>query len=157
QNGKFINEEFPTVISYREILKFLREPNPQKQEKKNDNWRISVLKNENWLLDSSDKIVWLGHASFFVQLSGVRILIDPMFGKLPVGKRYSEMPVNPDNLLNIDYILVSHAHYDHCDKISLKRLSANNPQAKIDRKSTRLNSSHVKISYAVFCLKKKKK
>src|SRR5690606_41402941 len=28
---------------------------------------------------------------------------------------------------------------------------------EIDRKSTRLNSSHVKISYAVFCLKKKKK
>src|SRR5690554_1569510 len=28
---------------------------------------------------------------------------------------------------------------------------------KIDRKSTRLNSSHVRISYAVFCLKKKKK
>src|SRR5690606_41899011 len=28
---------------------------------------------------------------------------------------------------------------------------------RIDRKSTRLNSSHVKISYAVFCLKKKKK
>src|SRR5690554_6997662 len=27
----------------------------------------------------------------------------------------------------------------------------------IDRKSTRLNSSHVRISYAVFCLKKKKK
>src|SRR5690606_41994120 len=31
------------------------------------------------------------------------------------------------------------------------------PQAGEDRKSTRLNSSHVKISYAVFCLKKKKK
>src|SRR5690606_40557210 len=29
-------------------------------------------------------------------------------------------------------------------------------QGKTDRKSTRLNSSHVKISYAVFCLKKKK-
>src|SRR5438067_7855738 len=28
---------------------------------------------------------------------------------------------------------------------------------KLDRKSTRLNSSHVSISYAVFCLKKKKK
>src|SRR5690554_7377318 len=27
----------------------------------------------------------------------------------------------------------------------------------LDRKSTRLNSSHVRISYAVFCLKKKKK
>src|SRR5690625_5542522 len=30
-------------------------------------------------------------------------------------------------------------------------------RAKIDRKSTRLNSSHVAISYAVFCLKKKTK
>src|SRR5690349_23188071 len=29
--------------------------------------------------------------------------------------------------------------------------------SKVDRKSTRLNSSHVEISYAVFCLKKKKK
>src|SRR5690606_42109102 len=29
--------------------------------------------------------------------------------------------------------------------------------AEADRKSTRLNSSHVKISYAVFCLKKKTK
>src|SRR2546429_7263233 len=34
--------------------------------------------------------------------------------------------------------------------------SAGNP-AKTDRKSTRLNSSHGYISYAVFCLKKKKK
>src|SRR5690606_41269145 len=31
------------------------------------------------------------------------------------------------------------------------------PRRIVDRKSTRLNSSHVKISYAVFCLKKKKK
>src|SRR5690554_7446854 len=30
------------------------------------------------------------------------------------------------------------------------------PQSHPDRKSTRLNSSHVRISYAVFCLKKKK-
>src|SRR5207249_6031463 len=30
-------------------------------------------------------------------------------------------------------------------------------EPKRDRKSTRLNSSHVSISYAVFCLKKKKK
>src|SRR5690554_8217810 len=29
-------------------------------------------------------------------------------------------------------------------------------QSERDRKSTRLNSSHVRISYAVFCLKKKK-
>src|SRR5690606_39918062 len=33
---------------------------------------------------------------------------------------------------------------------------APNARVGLDRKSTRLNSSHVKISYAVFCLKKKK-
>src|SRR5256885_11604225 len=32
---------------------------------------------------------------------------------------------------------------------------ANNTVRQIDRKSTRLNSSHLVISYAVFCLKKK--
>src|SRR5947209_10918037 len=31
------------------------------------------------------------------------------------------------------------------------------PSRTLDRKSTRLNSSHANISYAVFCLKKKKK
>src|SRR5207249_9255326 len=34
---------------------------------------------------------------------------------------------------------------------------ATKPRTQRDRKSTRLNSSHVSISYAVFCLKKKKK
>src|SRR2546427_2498591 len=40
------------------------------------------------------------------------------------------------------------------------REAASNPQMRargLDRKSTRLNSSHSQISYAVFCLKKKKK
>src|SRR5256885_11761613 len=35
--------------------------------------------------------------------------------------------------------------------------AAANSRDSVDRKSTRLNSSHLVISYAVFCLKKKKK
>src|SRR5690554_7456444 len=40
-----------------------------------------------------------------------------------------------------------------------RHVSLSNPMIRLiqDRKSTRLNSSHVRISYAVFCLKKKKK
>src|SRR3989442_11208679 len=38
-----------------------------------------------------------------------------------------------------------------------RRLALCRDEMKRDRKSTRLNSSHVRISYAVFCLKKKKK
>src|SRR5690606_41026818 len=45
-----------------------------------------------------------------------------------------------------DEALALHARY--CDLLVMSKAE--------DRKSTRLNSSHVKISYAVFCLKKKK-
>src|SRR5438874_5064821 len=40
---------------------------------------------------------------------------------------------------------------------SRRRCSRGGTCGRGDRKSTRLNSSHVEISYAVFCLKKKKK
>src|SRR3989440_8793281 len=41
--------------------------------------------------------------------------------------------------------------------VALNGRTPANPAARIDRKSTRLNSSHDQISYAVFCLKKKKR
>src|SRR5690625_6443338 len=41
-------------------------------------------------------------------------------------------------------------------KIKIERPDAESARDILDRKSTRLNSSHVAISYAVFCLKKKK-
>lgn len=131
QEGLFINHEYPTILSLRAILRFMTQRNPQKQIKKSDTWRITVVKDDTWLNDPKDKIVWLGHASFFIQLSGTRILIDPIFGNLPVAKRYSDMPVDPNNFLNIDYILVSHAHYDHCDKKSIRLLAMNNPKAQV--------------------------
>src|SRR5690554_7749553 len=45
--------------------------------------------------------------------------------------------------------------HDVCEQLEIPYELTTN--STIDRKSTRLNSSHVRISYAVFCLKKKKK
>src|SRR5437660_9677602 len=47
-----------------------------------------------------------------------------------------------------------HLH-DSRERVALRHLPV--LDVREDRKSTRLNSSHVAISYAVFCLKKKKK
>src|SRR5256885_8810110 len=47
---------------------------------------------------------------------------------------------------------VTRGQYD----VRLKRVTADSTSDLVDRKSTRLNSSHLVISYAVFCLKKKK-
>src|SRR2546421_1058558 len=43
------------------------------------------------------------------------------------------------------------------ERPSAWRIGTASASAALDRKSTRLNSSHDQISYAVFCLKKKKK
>src|SRR5690625_2883605 len=52
--------------------------------------------------------------------------------------------------MNLPMVYVRSNHKDHGKKNAIEgRIE--------DRKSTRLNSSHVAISYAVFCLKKKKK
>src|SRR5260221_7036456 len=56
---------------------------------------------------------------------------------------------------------ISHQEGPICDAISKRRWRTSptkpNKNPTGDRKSTRLNSSHTVISYAVFCLKKKKK
>src|SRR6266498_907050 len=46
--------------------------------------------------------------------------------------------------------------HGHQIRLAEQRRGVDDPLAGQDRKSTRLNSSHVRISYAVFCLKKKK-
>src|SRR5258707_4527139 len=51
-----------------------------------------------------------------------------------------------------------HGPGDRVGGVAVAAALAGEPQAVgQDRKSTRLNSSHANISYAVFCLKKKKK
>src|SRR2546422_7728434 len=48
-------------------------------------------------------------------------------------------------------------HHGCCPHAVAEQSSRKNLHHRLDRKSTRLNSSHGYISYAVFCLKKKKK
>ena len=58
-------------------------------------------------------------------------MFDPVFGSIPFVKRQSEFPANPDIFTGIDYLLVSHDHFDHLDKQSIARLLKNNPQMKL--------------------------
>src|SRR5256885_12401562 len=49
-----------------------------------------------------------------------------------------------------------HDYYEYLAGAGVNLFATNGNGASVDRKSTRLNSSHLVISYAVFCLKKKK-
>src|SRR6266508_5227919 len=59
-------------------------------------------------------------------------------------------------LERLDAVVAPHVvHHDPYDLHAAEGLAGMKQTIESDRKSTRLNSSHVAISYAVFCLKKK--
>ncbi len=77
--------------------------------------------------------VWLGHASVLVRIAGMNVLADPVFahrigvsmGKITLGlPRHAPAPVREEHLPPIDLVLISHAHFDHLDKPTLRRLAA---------------------------------
>lgn len=74
---------------------------------------------------SADVVIWLGHSSYFMQLGGKRILIDPVFSAYasPVSFVNQAFPgTNPyisDDMPDIDYLLISHDHWDHLDYPSI--------------------------------------
>src|SRR2546427_10508517 len=88
-------------------------------------------------------------------------VLDTHLSRLDELRRYAEEYANaqmaatsPAQLLN------RRAFLDRLDSaVEQQQATVNGNREKVeaDRKSTRLNSSHSQISYAVFCLKKKKK
>lgn len=127
--GNFINVEFPFETGFGDVFKLMTGKKPQAEEKKADSWQQKVYQNRQFLSDDKDMIVWLGHATFFIRLNGKTMLIDPVFYGLPMLPRLSKLPLNPEEFTNLDYILISHNHRDHCDERSLKLLAKNNPNA----------------------------
>src|SRR3712207_8827531 len=59
-------------------------------------------------------------------------------------------------LRHLQQPVLAHARKEPCASVTGPATAPDALSASIDRKSTRLNSSHANISYAVFCLKKKK-
>ena len=129
QQGLFMNEEHVFWPRLSDVIKWQTSANPYKAAKKNDTDRLRVIKHSSLdeLPDSS--IIWLGHASYLIQLSGVRLLIDPVLTSSMFLKRHSELPFNLREFKDIDYILISHNHRDHCDKESIQLLAKQNPAA----------------------------
>ncbi|QQL44166.1 MBL fold metallo-hydrolase [Sulfuriroseicoccus oceanibius] len=73
----------------------------------------------------SVSITWIGHASFLIQFEGMNILIDPNWALWHGIVKRTRMPGIPiDHLPPIDLILVSHAHYDHLHKKSLRMIDS---------------------------------
>ena len=93
---------------------------------------IPVIKSDLKNLPQEPSLVWFGHSSYLLKLDGKIILVDPVFNRAsPVplfGKPYS-MSFNYEtkHFPEIDYLVITHDHYDHLDYETIKNLI---PQVK---------------------------
>lgn len=73
-------------------------------------------------------LTWIGHASFLLQTPEANLLVDPNWAKwLKVIKRIRHPGLEIRDLPAIDLVLVTHAHFDHLDRRSLRRVAEDQP------------------------------
>jgi L-ascorbate metabolism protein UlaG (beta-lactamase superfamily) len=70
---------------------------------------------------TKDVLVWFGHSSYFIQIDGKKILVDPVFSGAaspipPTTRSYAGSDIyTPADFPTIDYLIISHDHWDHLD------------------------------------------
>ncbi|UMO89647.1 MBL fold metallo-hydrolase [Pectobacterium sp. PL64] len=91
--------------------------------------RLPSEKTDLHQLSKTDNvIIWMGHSSYFIQLEGKTFLLDPVFSdnaspvpRTNVAFKGSNV-YSPDDVPTIDYLLITHDHWDHLDYPTLDAL-----------------------------------
>jgi len=78
---------------------------------------------------SGMRATWLGHSTVLIEIDGLRVITDPVWGpraspsRVAGPKRFQPVPVRLSELPPIDLVLVSHDHYDHLDYPTIRELA----------------------------------
>lgn len=90
---------------------------------------LHVIKTDlHQIAPDAEVLVWFGHSSYLIQTSGKRILVDPVFCMASpvsfVNKPFAGTDVyKPEDMPDvIDYLVISHDHWDHLDYQTIKKL-----------------------------------
>ena len=115
-------------VTYPQLIKeffFDRKPRVNPVDK------IPVIKTDLKNIDiKTDALIWVGHSSYFIQIDGKRILVDPVFSgaatPLPVGTKafIGSNIYSADDMPEIDYLFISHDHWDHLDYDTIKKIKS---------------------------------
>ena len=77
-------------------------------------------------LKDAFSVYWLGHSSLIFELGDTRFMTDPVFGNAApvpgIVTRYCEPPIRRSELPPLDFIIVSHDHYDHLEYDTIRAL-----------------------------------
>ena len=101
---------------------------------------VRVANDGSWLranaLSSEPSVTWVGHATLLVQMGHLTFLTDPIWSATasPVSfagpRRHVAPGIDLDDLPPIDFVLISHNHYDHLDLDTLERLARRNAETR---------------------------
>jgi L-ascorbate metabolism protein UlaG (beta-lactamase superfamily) len=75
------------------------------------------------------RATWLGHSTVLLEIDGLRVLTDPVWGarasptSLAGPKRFQPVPVPLRAMPPLDLVVVSHDHYDHLDYPTVRALA----------------------------------
>ncbi|MDR2883902.1 MAG: MBL fold metallo-hydrolase [Deferribacteraceae bacterium] len=90
---------------------------------------LPTIKTDLKSLDINDELfVWFGHSSYMVQSGGKRFLVDPIINEDGSPIPFINSPFKgsdiykPSDIPTIDYLIVTHNHYDHAAKSTLKAI-----------------------------------
>ena len=90
----------------------------------------SVKTNINELPLNSDVLIWFGHSSYYMQIDGKRILVDPVLSgsaspfPFMIRAFRGTNVYCPEDLPEIDYLFITHDHWDHLDYSTIKKLKS---------------------------------
>ena len=132
-DGKFLNKEHIDIKldchSITEMAKGVFKPAPNVRPNKNievEEFDVNQIQKN---LNQKSRLTWLGHSSFLLEIDNKTILIDPVFSSYAAPhewlgrKRFNDkMPFNPEDLKEIDAVIISHDHYDHLDYNTVKKI-----------------------------------
>jgi L-ascorbate metabolism protein UlaG (beta-lactamase superfamily) len=90
---------------------------------------IPSQKTDLLILDrNKDVLVWFGHSSYFIQADGKKILVDPVLNGTASPLSFTTKAFNgtngytADDIPEIDYLFITHDHWDHLDYLTLQQL-----------------------------------
>ncbi|MBG1233604.1 MBL fold metallo-hydrolase [Aestuariivirga litoralis] len=133
-DGRFTLPTQRGQASFSEILKWQTSGSRQKWPKHIDNKTYPPPPQR---VDGKEiAATWIGHSTVLLQVAGLNVLTDPFFSKRAspsqlIGPSRVRAPgIALKDLPPLDLILLSHSHYDHMDKPTLKWL-ARNTKAKL--------------------------
>ncbi|HTJ52292.1 MAG TPA: MBL fold metallo-hydrolase [Cyclobacteriaceae bacterium] len=130
KNGRFSNlSHTPDLTEGVGFFEVLREFLFQKSKRSKPTSMLPSKKIDLKNLPTNENvIVWFGHSSYFLQIDGKKILVDPVLSgsASPVQfttKSFAGADVYvPDDFPPIDYLFISHDHWDHLDYKTVKEL-----------------------------------